>query len=334
MSVTRQGLRGERPPRDATVGVHSGRPRHERRTGGEQPMVPNATFDSYYGKPILNPPVWKARDIAGYLFTGGLAGGSSLLAAGAHITGRLRLARRLKVGALASIGLSTAALVHDLGVPSRFHHMLRVAKPTSPMSVGSWLLAAYGPSSGAAAVSALTGWFPRAGAVATATAGALGPAVASYTAVLLGNTAVPAWHEPAREMPFVFVASAASAAGGLGLLVAPPDEAAPTRRFAITGAAAELVASQIMKRRVGMVREPFETGRAGHLLRAGEVLTAGGLALSLMGRERRVLSALGGASLVVASAFTRFGIFHAGVQSAEDPKYVVEPQRARARARS
>ena len=51
-------------------------------------MVPKAEFTSYYGKPVLNPPVWEARDIAGYFFLGGLAGGSSLLAAGADLTGR------------------------------------------------------------------------------------------------------------------------------------------------------------------------------------------------------------------------------------------------------
>src|SRR5579872_6352674 len=58
----------------------------------EAPMVPPARFGSYYGKPVLNEPVWEARDIAGYLFLGGLAGGSSLLAAGADLTGRPRLA--------------------------------------------------------------------------------------------------------------------------------------------------------------------------------------------------------------------------------------------------
>ena len=45
-------------------------------------MVPEAEFTSYYGKPVLNPPVWEARDIAGYLFLGGLAG-ASLAARGA-----------------------------------------------------------------------------------------------------------------------------------------------------------------------------------------------------------------------------------------------------------
>jgi hypothetical protein len=35
-------------------------------------------FTSYYGRPILKAPTWKAADIAGYLFTGGLAGASSI----------------------------------------------------------------------------------------------------------------------------------------------------------------------------------------------------------------------------------------------------------------
>ena len=65
-------------------------------------MVPKAEFTSYYGKPILNPPVWEARDIAGYFFLGGLAGGSSLLAAGADLTGRPELSRAAKSGALAA----------------------------------------------------------------------------------------------------------------------------------------------------------------------------------------------------------------------------------------
>ena len=62
-------------------------------------MVPEAEFTSYYGKPVLNPPVWEARDIAGYFFLGGLAGGSSLLAAGADLTGRPGLSRVAKTGA-------------------------------------------------------------------------------------------------------------------------------------------------------------------------------------------------------------------------------------------
>jgi hypothetical protein len=100
--------------------------------------------------------------------------------------------------------------------------MLRVLKVTSPMSVGSWILAGYVPAAGVAAASALTGRAPRLGTAASAAAACLGPAVASYTAVLVSDTAVPAWHEGYREMPFKFAGSAAVAAGGLGLMTPPP----------------------------------------------------------------------------------------------------------------
>ncbi|MGH3241354.1 MAG: NrfD/PsrC family molybdoenzyme membrane anchor subunit, partial [Spirillospora sp.] len=181
----------------------------------EKAMVPDAEFTSYYGKPILNPPVWQASDVAAYFFLGGLAGAGSTLAAGAQLTGRPAAARALKVSSLAAIIGSTAALVHDLGRPARFANMLRVVKPTSPMSMGSWLLAAYGPVVGAAAVLDVTGLFPRLGRAATAGAAALGPAVVTYTAVLAADTAVPAWHEAHRELPFVFAGSAAAAASGM-----------------------------------------------------------------------------------------------------------------------
>ena len=57
---------------------------HRRRRRGEQPMVPDAEFTSYYGRPVIKEPVWQAPDVAGYLFFGGLAGASSVLAAAAH----------------------------------------------------------------------------------------------------------------------------------------------------------------------------------------------------------------------------------------------------------
>ena len=63
-----------------------------------------------------------------------------------------------------------------------------------------------------------------------------------------------------------------------------------------------------------------------HVRRA---LTAGGLAGALLGRRSRALSALSGASLLAASALTRFGIFEAGMASARDPKYTIAPQRQR-----
>jgi formate-dependent nitrite reductase membrane component NrfD len=306
-----------------------------RRRRGEQPMVPDAEFTSYYGRPVIKEPVWQAPDVAGYLFFGGLAGASSVLAAGAQLSGYHRLARVGKIGALGAISLSAAALVHDLGRPERFVNMLRVFKPSSPMSVGSWLLAAYGPVAGAAAVSEVTGILPGAGRAATLGAGLLGPGVATYTAALICDTAVPAWHEGYREMPYVFAGSAASAAGGLGLLAVHPADAEPARNLAVLGAAVELIAKrQLLARlaRSGDLAEPYETGTVGAIFRLAEFLTAGALAGAVLGGKSRAVSAMSGASLVAASAMTRFGIFEAGMASARDPRYTIVPQRRRRNA--
>ena len=305
-----------------------------RRRRGEQPMVPDAEFASYYGRPVIKEPVWRVPDVPGYLFLGGLAGASSVLAAGSQLSGYRELARVAKVGALGAISLSAVALVHDLGRPGRFVNMLRVFKPSSPMSVGSWLLAGYGPVAGAAAVSEVTGILPAAGAAATLGAGLLGPAIATYTAALICDTAVPAWHAGYREMPYVFAGSAASAAGGLGLLATRPADAEPARNLAVFGAAVELIAKRQLIRRLARpgtegvsLAEPYETGTTGAILRLAEFLTAGALAGAVLGRRSRAVSALAGASLVAASAMTRFGIFEAGMASARDPKYTIVPQR-------
>ena len=297
--------------------------------GGEEPMVPRARPDSYYGLPVLKEPVWEAENVATYLFFGGLAGASSLLAAFAQLTGNRELPRASKVAAAGAIGVSVATLVRDLGRPARFLNMLRVFKVTSPMSVGSWLLSGYGPAAGAAAALAVTGRLPRAGAAATAAAAAVGCGVATYTAVLISDTAVPAWHDGHREMPFLFAGSAASAAGGLGLLAVRPEHSREAARFAVLGAAAELTAKSLMMRRLGPASEPYQVGRAGKLMEAAEMLAATGLAGAVLSGPNRLIAALSGAALLAGSALTRFGVFEAGRASARDPKYTVGPQRDR-----
>jgi hypothetical protein len=133
--------------------------------------------------------------------------------------------------------------------------MLRVFMVTSPMSVGSWILAGYVPLAGVAAASSLFGKAPRIGMAATAGSALLGPAVASYTAALTSDTAVPAWHDGYLEMPFVFVGSGATAAAGLGLLAAPVSQNGPSRAMAVFGVGTELAAFERMERRVGMTAE-------------------------------------------------------------------------------
>ncbi|MDG4839348.1 polysulfide reductase NrfD [Micromonospora sp. WMMD967] len=332
-----QGTSADQP------GRRTGRRRGGR--GGEELRVPEAEFTSYYGRPILKGPVWK-WDIAAYLFTGGLAAGSSLLAAGGQLTGRPALRRAGRVTALAAVSASAVFLVKDLGRPARFHHMLRVAKPTSPMSMGTWILTAYGPAAGVAAIAEAAGVLPRHGLLGLAgralpsvghAAGLLAagaaPALATYTGVLLADTAVPSWHEAYPELPVIFAGSALASGAGVGLLAAPPVQAGPARRMAVAGAALELYGAHRVETRLGLLSEPYRLGRPGRLLRAGRLLTAGGVAGALLGRRSRVVSGLSGVALLAASVATRFGIFYGGVASARDPRYTVVPQRERVEAR-
>jgi hypothetical protein len=308
------------------------------RRRGERLMVPRATFSSYYGRPVLKPPVWQERDIAGYLFTGGIAAGSAVVALGGQLTGRPALRRHGRLSALAFLGVSGAALVHDLGVPGRFHHMLRVAKPTSPMSVGTWLLSAFAPPVGIAALAELPELLPRGlrplvrrvGDAAGVAAAVVAPGVATYTAVLIGDTAVPAWNAARAELPFVFAGSALSGSAGLALLLAPCAQNAPAVRLTVLGAALELAASRRIEHRSELALEPYKTGRPGRKMRQAKVLTAvAAVGAAVLGRRSRVAAAGCGAVLLGASALTRFAIFEAGVASARDPAYTVVPQRER-----
>lgn len=300
--------------------------------------MPPAEFRSYYGRAVLKTPVWDWK-IAAYLFSGGLSAGSALLAAGADLTARPALRRVSRVGALASIVAGMYFLVADLGRPERFHHMLRVAKPTSPMSVGTWILAAYSPGAGLAGFAELMppvlrrSWAGRlAGRLARPaglSAAAVAPGVASYTAVLLSQTAVPAWNEAHPYLPFVFTGSAAASSGGLGMLLAPIDEAGPARRMAVLGAGLEIAASRLLERRLGLAAEAYTTGKAHRLRRWAEYLTVGGAVGTAAAGRSRLVATLCGLALLIGSALQRFGVFEAGVESTRDPKYVVIPQRER-----
>ena len=314
--------------------------RRRRGRGGEHPMVPDAEFTSYYGRPVVKAAPWTS-DIPAYLFLGGLAAGSAILGAGADFTRRPRLRQTGRLGAFGAITVAFAALVHDLGKPSRSVNMLRVVKPTSPMSMGVWVLTLFGPAAGIAGAAELRGWLPGplarllgatarpAGLAAAITA----PAVATYTAVLLADTATPGWHEAYRELPFVFAGSAASAAGGLGMLAVPRSEAGPARRMALGGAVMELAAAQRMESSMGLVAETLHQGRAGTMVRASKALTLAGALGSLLASRSRFAAVTSGAALLAGSALNRFGIFEAGQASARDPKYTVVPQRERITAR-
>ncbi|HZC99076.1 MAG TPA: NrfD/PsrC family molybdoenzyme membrane anchor subunit [Actinomycetes bacterium] len=281
---------------------------------------------SYYGRPIIKSPPW-TDEIPWYFFSGGLAGASAGLSLGARLAGNERLARDAMAAAAAGVGVSLPLLVDDLGRPERFHHMLRLLKPTSPMNVGSWLLAVFGPAAVGAAVAERLGVFPRLRRVAEVVAGALGPPLATYTGTLIADTAVPAWHEAGAELPLVFAGGAAASAGGLAAIITPPEAAGAARRLAVGGLLVELGTAEVMRRRLGDLGEPYRQGRVRRLvLLAGACGGTGSVLLGVFGR-RRAAAAVGGALLLASSLCERFAVYRAGLASADDPAYVVRQQR-------
>jgi hypothetical protein len=289
--------------------------------------------DSYYGRPIVKEPVWQP-EIPVYFFTGGLGGASSVLSLVARVSGNDLLAKRsIYIGAAAD-AVSPPLLISDLGRPERFLNMLRVFKVTSPMSVGSWILAfSSAASSGAAFLSAI-GRLPRASDVARTASAVSGAPLAVYTATLISDTAIPVWHEARHELPFLFGASAAASAGAAAAIGVPTRAAAPARRLAIGGALVENAVMLAMEKRLGLLGEPYRQGEAGRYAKVAKACSLGGAALlAVAGRRSRLASTAGGALVLAGELALRWSVFKAGFQSARDPKYTVLPQRERAARR-
>jgi formate-dependent nitrite reductase membrane component NrfD len=286
---------------------------------------------SYYGRPIIKEPVWKP-EIPLYFFVGGMAGAADTLALGARLAGneRLRIASLYTAAAVGSV--SPYLLIKDLGRPMRFYNMLRVFKVTSPMSVGTWILSVEGAATSLAAGCQLIGVLPRLRNAAQVVAGLVGPAQATYTGALVADSVVPVWHEGRRELPFVFAASSAASAGGAMAALTPAGAAGPARRLAVLGGVAELVAKQVMEKRMGeFIAEAYHRGQAGKYSRLATGATLAGTALMALAGKRRAGAVTAGALLLVGSLCERFAVFHAGKISAADPHYTSIPQRERLR---
>ena len=282
---------------------------------------------SYYGRPVIKEPTW-TWEIPFYFFTGGLGGASSVL-------GQLARRRRNDELADAALFISLAAetaspllLISDLGRPERFHHMLRMFKPTSPMNVGSWILALSGTATGIASAAHVVGLRSVRNA-AEGLAAVLGLPLATYTAVLVSDTAVPVWHEARYELPLVFSSSSAASAGAAAAMVVHPERASSARRIAVAGALATNVAALVMEKRLGKLAEPYKEGLAGRFHKLAKGLTVAGATVLAVGGRRRTGAVLGGSLVLAGEVCLRWSVFKSGFQSARDPRYTVEPQRRR-----
>ncbi len=294
---------------------------------------------TYYGRPAIKEPVW-IWSVPAYLFTGGAAAGAATLAGVAQVArpDDLRwLVQRGRWVSLAGAVLSTGLLIHDLGRPARFLNMLRVFKPTSAMSMGSWTLAGFGGASTVAALApvALPGrWGGRLGALGGAAAALLAPVLGTYTGVLLSDTAVPVWAASRRELPILFGASAmAGAADVLDLL--DPDAASErvTRRVATVAKGVEMRAASAVENAANEhpeVGRALSEGVAGDMWKGAKALTVASMATSalpvpsrLRHVRRRVTAVLG----VLGGILMRFALVRAGTASARDPQATFAPQR-------
>jgi hypothetical protein len=195
--------------------------------------------ETYYGRPVVKRSHYGWL-IATYFFVGGLAGGAQVIATLADLLGGRRDRATVRAGrylALAGALVSPALLIADLHVKSRWYNMLRIFRRTSPMSIGSWTLAAFGTVTGLeAALPLAADLFGLVGArrvgrwlgVPAAGAGAL---MTVYTGTLLSATSVPRWSAGYRQIAPLFGASGFSTAAAALSLIGQAGRAPwPARR--------------------------------------------------------------------------------------------------------
>jgi formate-dependent nitrite reductase membrane component NrfD len=314
-----------------------------RPSGAPFPRVAKASPETgYYGIPLLKVPAW-TWEVPLYFFTGGVAGAAAIIGGISRITGAdPRLVRDAR--ALAAIGgsVSPALLIADLGMPSRFLHMLRVFKIQSPMSVGSWTLVVF--SSSAAGLEFLDllnrqngrkdshrGRLPVPRIVESAAeflSVISGAALSTYTGVLIGATAVPVWHKNVAMLPIHFAASGMGSAASI--LELRGHETPALNAIGIASALTETVVGTTIELRKDRVLEPLKTGASGWLTRIGGLLSGPlPLALRLLslaanGRRSTRLRKAAAVSAVAGSVVTRFAWVQAGKASAEDPSIPLE----------
>lgn len=251
-----------------------------------------------------------------YLFAGGIAGTSAVIAVMAAATGAgPALARDARWIALAGALVSPLLLISDLGRPSRFLYMLRVFKRQSAMSVGAWTLAIFGPAVTATVLfralvpddGSAAAWLTGVIVMADTAALVTGLILVTYTGVLLGATAIPVWAANARVLPWLFTASSLGAAASLLELIG--HEASALHTLALTAAAVEVVAGL---RTAGLTRRS-------HAMRAAELLAGGvPLVLRLLVTVWTPARTLAGVSAIVGGALSRIAWIEAGRASATE----------------
>ena len=283
----------------------------------------------YYGIPLLKRPSW-TWEIPLYFFVGGAAGASAVVGAIANYTGAdRRLVRDARWIAAAGSIISPALLISDLGKPERFYNMLRVFKAQSPMSVGVWTLLGFSSGSVAAAFAGLLRErygeslpirvLENAGETASLL---FGLPFSNYTGVLIGATAIPAWHENAGVLPLHFGMSGLASSVGLLELMGHRRSRA-LQMLGLGAAVFECWEGWLLESRKSTALEPLKRGASGGIIRIGGILSGPlpvvlRIASLVSGRHSTRLRKWAAMSAVAGSLLTRIGWLRAGHASAQD----------------
>jgi formate-dependent nitrite reductase membrane component NrfD len=314
------------------------------------PKEPSGASDiqtGYYGVPVIHGSHWRWL-IVWYFFFGGISGSSAVIAAVARLSGgeeSARLARTATYVSFAALLPCPPLLILDLGRPLRFLNMLRTFRPNSPMSYGSWGLAAFGAVSTLAVANQVAqdaaerhgqpiGTVQRQAGVLLAALGALsGFFVAGYTGTLLAATAVPLWAKRPALLGPLFLASAmtsgTAAVSGVHALI-PAGEGPITERLHRLEAISTIAEGALLTAwlvSLGSTGKPLLEGRIGYTVLHGVVGAGMALPLTLLAISGRLPRPLRRVAAVAAPALSlcgvlalRFAVVEAGRLSADDPQ--------------
>ncbi|MBA3830573.1 MAG: polysulfide reductase NrfD [Chthoniobacterales bacterium] len=294
--------------------------------GGPIPRRPG-----YYGEAVVRPPVW-TWEIPLYFFAGGAAGMAPLFACAGLFLGLTDLARAALWITAAGAIISPILLIMDLGRPRLFLNMLRVFKYQSPMSVGAWILAMFGTFAVPACIAfelhlhhvlsgSLDTFVAVVAEVLTFGAAYWGLGLATYTGVLIGATAIPAWFLHHVLLPIHFgTAGLGCAAAILELL---GFQIRPLFFLGMFVATIEtLLWLWLEFDKHGPADRALHAGGSGWLIRSGEILSG---PLPIIFRLTNLVP-LAAVSFLLGALLSRFGWIAAGRVSGKDPEAVFASQ--------
>jgi formate-dependent nitrite reductase membrane component NrfD len=307
--------------------------------GIAQALKPFADYDgtTYYGRRQLKPWPFQPEVVGTYIFIAGLSGSAQILATLAAAAKRPELEGAVRRGRYLSLlapTIGSVLLVYDLHTPKRFYNMLRVAKATSPMSIGTWVLMSFSAFTVASAAARAGAdlwperrWMRGASEAAGIPAALAGAGLCTYTAALLSATSTPVWASGPASLAIRFGASS-MATGAAALALTEPDAGtrAKLEDVQLCALAVEAVLSAVTK------DQPERAGvRGAYDSVPGRIEQIGATALGVMAplcvlaatrfakRRPRSASVAAGVLTLVGSAVLRSSILRLGNVSAGRP---------------